>query len=388
MSIIAAIATEPSFEELVRQLLFMAVVLLPGLVVAWWARAHRASTVAGPLRVPDDAEMWPIPIAVVVALVAWVGSAVVYSMAMGIDEMARQAASQPAARELDVMLSIPPRDQAFLMAGTPLFGLAAAVGFLMLVKPAALRWIGASMDRLGAGVKWGAVAAVFAVPATMLVGVLTELTYQIVEYRHPAEHDLLKFMKEAPAAWIQWAAIAAAVLVAPLFEEFLFRGLVQTSLVSWLNRWGRQTAAAVSGFPVALPPGTLLPPPLPPEVASPAGSLPAPSGAAAAAQPLGYTPPVYDTAAAAYPGQPAMPPPMPVVEAASPGRRIAAAWLGILITSVVFAVIHPLWTAPIIFFLSLVLGYVYERTGNLWVSIVLHAIFNTVNTTLYLLLGT
>ena len=55
---------------------------------------------------------------------------------------------------------------------------------------------------------------------------------------------------------------------------------------------------------------------------------------------------------------------------------------------IIFAVIHPLWTAPIIFFLSLALGYVYERTGNLWAVILLHAIFNTVSTTLYLLYAT
>jgi membrane protease YdiL (CAAX protease family) len=62
----------------------------------------------------------------------------------------------------------------------------------------------------------------------------------------------------------------------------------------------------------------------------------------------------------------------------------AARWLAVIITSVVFALIHPLWTAPMIFILSIALGYVYERTGSLWVPIVMHAMFNISSTVLFL----
>ena len=55
-----------------------------------------------------------------------------------------------------------------------------------------------------------------------------------------------------------------------------------------------------------------------------------------------------------------------------------------MVTSVLFAVVHPMWTAPVIFLLSLCLGYVYERTGNLWATIVIHAMFNTASTLLFL----
>ena len=60
------------------------------------------------------------------------------------------------------------------------------------------------------------------------------------------------------------------------------------------------------------------------------------------------------------------------------------AWLAVAVTSVMFALVHPLWTAPIIFFLAMILGYVYERTGNLWAVILLHATFNSINTAFYL----
>ena len=44
----------------------------------------------------------------------------------------------------------------------------------------------------------------------------------------------------------------------------------------------------------------------------------------------------------------------------------------------------PPWMAPLIFVLSLCLGYAYERTGNLWVSIIIHAAFNTTSTVIFL----
>ena len=54
----------------------------------------------------------------------------------------------------------------------------------------------------------------------------------------------------------------------------------------------------------------------------------------------------------------------------------------IVIISALFAVVHlPQWPAPIaIFFLSLGLGAVYQRTGSLFASFVMHALFNGFST--------
>ena len=54
----------------------------------------------------------------------------------------------------------------------------------------------------------------------------------------------------------------------------------------------------------------------------------------------------------------------------------------IVIISALFAVVHlPQWPAPIaIFFLSLGLGVVYQRTGSLFASFVMHALFNGFST--------
>jgi hypothetical protein len=54
----------------------------------------------------------------------------------------------------------------------------------------------------------------------------------------------------------------------------------------------------------------------------------------------------------------------------------------VLLTSALFAAVHlPQWPAPIaIFFLSVGLGVVYQRTGSLIASFVMHALFNGFST--------
>jgi membrane protease YdiL (CAAX protease family) len=51
-------------------------------------------------------------------------------------------------------------------------------------------------------------------------------------------------------------------------------------------------------------------------------------------------------------------------------------WLAVVIAALCFAGVHEWWTQPSIFFLGFCLGYLYERTGNLWACVVLHALFN------------
>lgn len=59
-------------------------------------------------------------------------------------------------------------------------------------------------------------------------------------------------------------------------------------------------------------------------------------------------------------------------------------WSAVALTSLLFAAVHPSWTAPLIFMLSLCIGYVYERTGNLWAAILIHALFNLSSTLIFL----
>jgi membrane protease YdiL (CAAX protease family) len=84
----------------------------------------------------------------------------------------------------------------------------------------------------------------------------------------------------------------------------------------------------------------------------------------------------------ASPDAPAAPEPP-----AAPVPSGAARWASIVLTSLIFSSVHPAWTIPPIFVLSLCLGYAYERTGNLWAVMTMHAMFNTTSTVIYLLMS-
>jgi membrane protease YdiL (CAAX protease family) len=53
-----------------------------------------------------------------------------------------------------------------------------------------------------------------------------------------------------------------------------------------------------------------------------------------------------------------------------------SAWLSVIITSALFALVHDKFEWLPMFFLGLCLGYIYERTANLWMCIIIHALFN------------
>jgi hypothetical protein len=76
---------------------------------------------------------------------------------------------------------------------------------------------------------------------------------------------------------------------------------------------------------------------------------------------------------------------------ADPSGRVASLWLANITVSLIFAALHgAVWPTPIpIFFLSLGLGLLYQRTGGIVASTTLHMIFNGVSTLLmFLTIGT
>jgi membrane protease YdiL (CAAX protease family) len=61
-------------------------------------------------------------------------------------------------------------------------------------------------------------------------------------------------------------------------------------------------------------------------------------------------------------------------------------WAAIVITSVFFAVSHPLTHLPALFVLSCCMGYAYEKSGSLLRPIFIHILFNAANVTAALVL--
>lgn len=203
----------------------------------------------------------------------------------------------------------------------------------------------------------GAGLMVAAVPALLLLMGVTEWFYYFIDFKHEPAHQLLQAM-DPDSHWVQIGAVFAAVVIAPLSEELFFRGHVQTLLRRWIARLfvGRAVlpmAATVdpSQQPLHVPDYGLTPP-LAPPLATAIHTLP-----------IGYGTP----------------------DAGIGARAFWPSCLAILATSLFFAWMHPGWTRPPIFVLSIALGFAYERTSNLWVPITMHAVFNGLMTTMYLL---
>jgi membrane protease YdiL (CAAX protease family) len=171
------------------------------------------------------------------------------------------------------------------------------------------------------------------VPLVFVASLVTEFVWQTLHYEHPAEHELLKVLGEGGSPLLGVVLVVAAVAIAPLFEETLFRGHLQTLLTYAWVRLRRRPVTRMETPVIPLEAGFAAP---------------------------------------------------PVAEAPRPEPAVWMRWVAVILTASLFSLVHPLWMQPPIFFLALCLGYAYERTGNLWTTIFMHAFFNTLNTVLFL----
>lgn len=167
--------------------------------------------------------------------------------------------------------------------------------------PRGLRLIGVIPTRPGRDLGWGVLGFLAAVPlvfATIQAAVI--LGEQFGQEAPVLAHDMLKMLVDSDSTLGSALIAVSAILVAPILEEAIFRGIVQSVMV----------------------------------------------------------------------------------EVAGEAKR----WSIVIIAALVFAMIHANtatwenWQAlPGLFVLGLVLGWLYERSGSLWPSIVVHMGFNTLN---------
>lgn len=304
--------------------LFVLALALAGRLIS-----HRQPSV---LRVPLDRPAWPLAVVLFGALAVYLlVASLIFSVFRGPAGASQAATTHPAAPSLALT--------AFLATFPPLAGFLALLLGDAVARDLTGHDLGLDLRRMPMGILGGMLGVVIVVPPLFILSSVLEAFYRAIQYAHPAEHPLLKALGEQPAPWQMAMIVTGATLVAPFFEELLFRGHVQTLLVRLFVLIGGP-AEPRAAFPVVPAPADAGSPPLP-EFATPMK----------------------------LPGRP----------------RAWQTWAAIVITSAIFASVHPLWTSPIIFVLALCLGYAYERTGNLWVSITIHAAFNSISTALFLL---
>jgi membrane protease YdiL (CAAX protease family) len=234
-----------------------------------------------------------------------------------------------------------------------LFQLAIINVILLLIVPSVLHATSrARLADLGVGGwDWRRQLAVGVGAALLLTPGVYAIQSLAVRLWRPRAHPVEEMVLERFSIEVAILALVSTVVLAPMIEELLFRGVLQ----SWLCR-------LFSGQV-----------PTPAADASPAGVL--------------YHEPV---------GQPDARVPNPSPVTWQPGECAAdrklsrsttwASELSVLVTSVFFAALHmPQWPAPVaIFILSVALGSLYARTGSLRSAIAMHGTFNGFSTLLLL----
>jgi len=172
-----------------------------------------------------------------------------------------------------------------------------------------------------ADIRLGVVASLFILPPVLWLATLLE---KLVPY----EHSVFNTIKSNPVPSVFWAMALSAVAVAPIFEEFMFRMLLQGGGERVIRRSqllsGRESLSDD-------------------EIAS--------------------------------------------LEQISAEEVASWSWWPVLISSLTFSMLHfGQGAAPIaLFFFSLALGYIYRQTGRLWPCIIVHLILNTLSLTGFIL---
>jgi membrane protease YdiL (CAAX protease family) len=270
-----------------------------------------------------------------------------------------------------------------------MFVQAAINSLLIVLLPLILRvTAGVRLSDLGLSFKdWrrqvtvGVVAILMLLPIIYVVQALCVRYLDVPDAKDRA-HPVQKMIQEDPTGPIAYLAVLTAVLLAPAFEELLFRGILQT----WLIR-------VLDDIHLALRRKRTRHQPAPTEKPEPAvdndwveGPI-AEDGYWAEDPPDGTTHPPLDPSpnTSELPDDPAETKDLPYRP-----HSARAAGTAIVLTSLLFALLHaPQWPAPIpLFILSMGLGIVTYRTGGLLSAICMHAFFNGVSTVMmFLTLG-
>jgi membrane protease YdiL (CAAX protease family) len=214
---------------------------------------------------------------------------------------------------------------------------------VMFKRVLGIRAIGLPIGRAGSGIAAGAATLFILFPLIQISSAIVVFIYRHFHLEQADLHPVLQIIGNTHSRWVGVLGIILAVILAPVSEELFYRGLLQTALgrlFYWMDSLLNH---------------------LPKDSADLALAYPADPGAGAS-KILNYF------------GKPTTAPP-----------RNRTRWMAILVTAALFAVVHGevAFLAPL-FILAVGLGYAYERTGNLWVSITAHSLFNAAQILLYL----
>ncbi len=242
-----------------------------------------------------------------------------------------------------------------MVMATPLY-VGSVTLLLFLLGGARPRQFGLTTQRLGLNLLFGIGVWLVVTPVVLGLHQLVQSFYQAAFQKVPAEHPLTQIAQQGGLTsweWFLW--VSAVVVTAPITEELLFRGVLQ----SWLSYQRRGPEGAI-GLAFVL---TIL---MRAEVIRAAWS----QGMVVKAESL--SPLLFVLILLAG---------LPLVRRWRP--EMAAVW-GM---STLFALFHTgVWPTPVpLFVLGLALGELFRRTGSLVGPMLVHSLFNGASVVLYFL---
>jgi len=283
---------------------------------AWAMGVFRTRSIVGPTRLGTKDSVTLMLVVLGMTVVTWATAPALVAKAMNIELYEKNSTTQPTTQAGDAPGAPAPvtpapakfRPEALVTLGA--VGAAAAIIMCVLMtvayRPGAITRMGFGPTDLLQAPLSGLAAGMLAVPLVTAVSIYTAGLWDLLGLGHPNEHPLLQILGDPSRQGLRNLILFTAVVLAPVAEELIFRGYVQTLLVR-------------------------------------------------------------------------------LVGGNKPSRAVFARWTAILLTALLFSLVHEWWTRPPIFALAVCIGYLYERTGNLWACVILHAIFNATSTALFLL---
>jgi membrane protease YdiL (CAAX protease family) len=228
------------------------------------------------------------------------------------------------------------------------FCVAAVLGVCGLASGTRPYQLGVTTHRWGRNLFAGLLGAAATYPLHVLYRLLVT-GYQRTFNENPAEHPLTQLAQNHPLGIDKLMIVQQAILIAPVSEELIFRGMLQP----WLGRrrWGGESAVLLAIVLAIL------------RTREPLFARWVAEGWKGLA--LGLLPAAFVLL---------MAPGILLVRRLSPRGEAA----GIYGTALLFAAAHsPVWPSPVALFpLGLVLGWLAYRTRSLVGPMVLHAVFN------------
>ncbi|MBC8105282.1 MAG: CPBP family intramembrane metalloprotease [Anaerolineae bacterium] len=233
ISIVAAAAattmtTQPMTSR--GEISFAAILLMVSLTIAFFAGAFRRDSVLGPLRLDESDSPLRMLSITFLGIAFWFGLGGMYLALVHGNEIT-------AARQRNLEFTLPLRENVIVNVAATAIALIAVLRADQILLRDGIRKLGFTRRDLPPGVVAGFVGAAIAIPLTFAMSIFVTNLWSILKLRPPQEHQLIRMLFDDPDQMVRWLVVVSAVIVAPLFEETIFRGHIQSLIAHTIRRY-------------------------------------------------------------------------------------------------------------------------------------------------------